>query len=651
MSPAARGRAAIEGLARGRAAIEGLARGRAAWLRTVRWLPLALALGGCANLPFFGDRDKDAPPAGSNAATAPTVTLFALEIDAPPALATLLRGNLDVGRFQKAPSTDAITLPELDRLVATTPAQARSLLETEGYFNADVSAERRTDARGQPVVHVAVSPGPRAVVTQVEVDASGALADAAKAGDAAAAQQLAELRAFWPMKVGQPFRQAAWSEAKNATLAHLRIQGYPAATWTKTDAQVDAVENRVTLLASADSGPLFRLGAIEVQGIERYDADAVRRLAGFGPGTPYSEKALLDYQERLVKSGLFEGASVEIDPDPAHASAAPVRVRVKELTLQQATVGVGYSANTGARVTLEHYHRRIFGQRWILHDKSELGPSLKSIGADFTSWPLADLYRNLVSGNFERLRAADQLRTAWNARIGRTKDNARIERTYYAEASHARVDSAALVTSSDALSGNYNWLLRRVDDVLLPTRGYTANAQGALGYGKGRQDLPLLGEETTAHGPFARAYLRITAYRPFGDWHTTARLEGGQVFSASRISVPDPILFRAGGDDSVRGYGYRTLGPTIGGGVASGRVLATGSVEVAHPISRRFPALWWATFVDAGNAADRWQDLHAVFGYGVGLRWRSPIGPLKVDVAYGQAVRQVRLHVGVGIAF
>ena len=55
--------------------------------------------------------------------------------------------------------------------------------------------------------------------------------------------------------------------------------------------------------------------------------------------------------------------------------------------------------------------------------------------------------------------------------------------------------------------------------------------------------------------------------------------------------------------------------------------------------------------VDAGNAADRWADMHAVLGLGVGLRWRSPVGPLKIDVAWGQAVQQVRLHVGVGIVF
>jgi len=185
----------------------------------------------------------------------------------------------------------------------------------------------------------------------------------------------------------------------------------------------------------------------------------------------------------------------------------------------------------------------------------------------------------------------------------------------------------------------------------LPTRGYAVNAQGGVGYGNGSEEERPLNQITTAQGPFSRAYVRFTGYKPFGGWYASARLEAGQVFSASRISVPDTVLFRAGGDDSVRGYGYRTLGPTVNGTVTSGRMLATGSLEIARPISAAYPTLWWATFIDAGNAADRWADMHAVLGYGVGVRWRSPIGPLRADVAYGQEVRQFRLHVGVGVTF
>ncbi|MFL6664272.1 MAG: autotransporter assembly complex protein TamA, partial [Rhizobacter sp.] len=383
-----------------------------------------------------------------------------------------------------------------------------------------------------------------------------------------------------------------------------------------------------------------------------YDADAVRQLSTFAPGMPYSEKLLLDFQERLVKSGLFDGASVELDPDPLAANAAPVRVNVKERSLQQATFGLGYNANTGARFTLDHYDRSAFGSRWVAHSRFELGPALKSLGTEFTSYPTQGLRRNLLAANAERLDAADQLRTSWNARVGRTQDTDRLERLYFAEALHSHIDSSALLTQADAVTGNYQWVLRNVDDVLLPTAGTTVNLQAALGVGKGSETLPGLNTGSDSRGPFGRAYGRFTWYRPLGgSWYATVRVEGGEVFAKSAIGVPDPLLFRAGGEDSVRGYGYRTLGPKVNGAVASGRVLLTGSAEVARPVSLSYPAVWWAAFVDAGNAADRWQDFSPALGYGLGLRWRSPVGPLHVDLAYGEEVHQVRLHVSVGIAF
>ena len=144
----------------------------------------------------------------------------------------------------------------------------------------------------------------------------------------------------------------------------------------------------------------------------------------------------------------------------------------------------------------------------------------------------------------------------------------------------------------------------------------------------------------------------MTWYRPLGgDWYATVRGEAGHIFAASAVSLPDTLLFRAGGDDSVRGYAYRSLGPTLNNALASGRVLLTGSAEIARPISPRYPAFWWAAFVDAGNAANSWKDLSPALGYGVGLRWRSPVGPLRLDVAYGQETRAARLHLSVGIAF
>lgn len=608
---------------------------------------------GCASLPFgSGKPDAEAASApGAAASAAPTRADYKLDVQAPGPLRALLLNYLDLARFQNAPATDGVDAAELERLLRAAPAQARGLLETEGYFNADVSAARAGSQDGLPLLRVTVDPGPRTVVHAVSIDATGDLQTSSAAGDTAAVRALAALRGQWPLRPGDAFRQAAWSDAKNTTLARLRADGYAAATWSTTNARVDAPQNRADLAVVLDSGPLYRLGALHIEGVQRYDEDAIRKLSTFGPGDAYSEKSLLDFQERLQKVGLFEGASVELDADPQTASAAPVLVRVKELTQQQATVGIGYSANTGPRLSVAHTDRRVFGTRWIAKNKVEFGPDNKSWAGELSSYPLDGLYRNLVAGNATQLRTDDQQLIGWNARVGRTQDTPRIERLYFGELAHARVDTSQLSSQGDAVSANTHWIFRDLDNVLLPTTGLTTSAQAALGYARGSRSVR--GDPVeTAKGPFARAYARLTWYQPFGNgWYGTARAEAGQVFAHSAVGIPDTLLFRAGGDESVRGYGYRTLGPEIHGVTVGGRTLLTGSIEIARPISPTYPAYWWAAFADAGNAADRWQDMKPAVGYGVGLRWRSPVGPLKVDLAYGQQVRQVRMHLSVGIAF
>ena len=617
----------------------------------------AVVLGGCASVSaFFGDRtepaDRAVPVSAAASAAAAERADYRFEVVAPDNLRSLLTAYLDLARFQSAPAADGISNAELERLMQAAPAQAQSLLETAGYFNAQAQVERVANDSGKPLIRMVVQPGPQATVAEVTLDATGIVGEAAQAGDAAARRELAELRRLWKLPVGAPFRESSWSDAKNDSLARLRADGYPAATWSGTQATVDALSNTVKLALAADSGPLYRLGVIKVDGTERYGAEAVRRLATFSPGTPYSEHLLLDYQERLQKIGLFEGVSVELDASPDTYAAAPVLVHVKEMQAHQATFGVGYSANTGPRFSVEHIDRRAFGRDWIAKNKVELGPDLKSWQGDLTSYPLEGLHRNLLAANAERLRADDEVRTDWSARIGRSQDTPRIERLYYAEFAHARVESAGYGTDGDALSANYHWIFRDLDSLLLPTRGVTLTAQGALGYARGHRTLVDTGQTTDARGPFARAYGRLTWYRPLpSDWFATLRVEAGQVFTKSVIGVPDTLLFRAGGDGSVRGYAYRDLGPKVDGSVSSGRVLLTGSAEVATPISPRYPAFLWAAFVDAGNAANAWKDIDPAFGYGLGLRWRSPVGPLAVDLAYGQEVKQLRLHLSVGITF
>jgi translocation and assembly module TamA len=614
-----------------------------------------LALSGCANLPFLSGRAG--PEAAADGASAPAMRdIYRLEVQAPGPLRKLLLNHLDLSRFQSAPVLDAIDDVEIERLMRAAPAQARGLLETEGFFNAEVTAARVGTATGPegtelPLLRVVVEPGPQASVVSVSIEAIGDLPAAAAAGDDEAARELDRFRSQWPLRVGDGFRQAAWADARNSTLASLRAQGYASATWSSTHALVDATVNSVAVTVVADSGPRFRLGEIRIEGLERFDEDSVRRLANFGPGEPYTEKLLLDFQDRLQRIGLFEGASVVLDADVATAGAAPVLVRVREQTLQQATVGVGYSANTGARVSVEHVHRSVFGTRWAARNKIVLGPQEQSWEGDLSSHPLEGLYRNLVSGSASRLLADDQTQLSWNARVGRVQDTPRIERRYFVELTHARVDSDPLTSQGDAVSLNYQWVYRGINDLRLPTEGLTTSLQAAIGYSHGTQSVQN-DPQIEARGPFTRLYARMTWYQRLGaSWYGSARIEAGEVFTRNVIGVPDTLLFRAGGDESVRGYGYRELGPSIDGATTSGRNLLTTSVEIARPIMDKYPAYWWAAFIDAGNAADGWSNLKPALGYGVGLRWRSPVGPLRADLAYGQESQQVRFYLSVGVVF
>ncbi|MFM8900628.1 MAG: autotransporter assembly complex protein TamA [Burkholderiales bacterium] len=612
-------------------------------LRSLTALAAVLALTACSHLPF-GKQDA----ARSTPAETPTAVMYELVLDAPGPLRSLLFRHLDLARFQRLPASDAISPGELSRLMAAAPAQAKALLETEGYFNATVSAQREgssPDAVGTvPRVLLRIDPGPRTQVSSLALDVQGPLREALQKADPAAISTWVALHRDWLLRPDAQFRGPQWTAAKAALLDRLRADGYPQASWVSTEARIDAVENSAALDVTAESGPLFRLRSLRIEGLKRHGEASVRNAVNFQPGTPYSERLLLDWAERLRKLDLFESTVVELDPEATDPSSATAIVRVRELPQQQATVGVGFSDNTGPRATLEYTHRRIFGLPWIAKNKVEWGGTRQLLDVALVSHPLNKGYRGLLAVNVLREDAAGTVVESSRFRAGGSLDTERLDRLVFAENLAAREGTdRSMGPTKRAVSGNVHWIRRDLDSVLLPTEGDAWNLQGALGQAW---------LDASDRKPFGRLYVRYSGYRPLGKtWYGSARLEAAQVFVNDANRVPDPLLFRAGGDESVRGYGYRSLGPVKNGSTTSGRVLLTGSMEVARPIFPNQPALWWAAFVDAGHAADRWGDLHPVFGYGIGLRWRSPVGPLRVDLAYGDALQKLRLHLSVGIAF
>jgi translocation and assembly module TamA len=615
-------------------------------LHLALWFLLVAALGGCSSLPFMNGKATDAEPQVQREPQ------FRLVVDAPSDLSKLLRQHLDLARLQYAAEADALTRGEIDRLIGAASAQALSLLQTEGYFNPVVKVARVDDGAEPPLLRMTVTPGPRATIDRLTLEVQGGLYDEVDAGDARAIALSNALQAEWALQPGTPFEQSAWDGAKNRVIATLRSNGYLSAQWSGTAAQVNADTNSVRLFLVADSGALFRIGTIRTAGLERFDEGAVLPAARELIGKPATEQTIRDVQDRLLNLGLFESVIIDIDATSANPGEAQALLALRELPLQQATVGVGYADDTGFQTTLEHTHRRIFDTRWTMHNKLLIGQEQLQWTGDLMSHLQEDGWRNLLAGQAERLDTNDERRYSWYARAGRTRDTLRIWRLVYGEYTRALLETSAGDNDSEALSANYHWTWRDVDDLRTPTRGTVWSLQGALGYARGTVTPVDTQIETEDSGPFARLYGRVQGYMPLGNgFYGSARLELGQVFVQEALSVPDTLLFRAGGDDSVRGYAYRSLGPEINGALVSGSTLFTSSLQIARPIFADQPAFLWALFVDAGNASDGWNNMRPVFGYGAGLHWRSPVGPLRVDLAYGQETQKFRLHFSVGVVF
>jgi len=573
---------------------------------------------------------------------------YGLELHAPAALRELLVRHLDLARFRT--QTD-IAPVELARLMAATPAEARALIEPEGYFDARVEVQRLLAGNGGvPTIKVTVEPGTPVRIGKLDFALQGPWAEAIAAGGdqgPGLARRWQRLQSRWPLPAGEVFTQRGWSDAKNSLLIAARARGHANARYADTLADIDVPRRRADLAIALDSGPLYRVGEVRVEGLQRTPASAALNLLPFPLGSVYDESQLLDYQEALQKIGLYEGIAVELDLDSPDPDRAVVIARLREATMQNATASVGFSSNTGPRVGLEHTHRRFLGRDLVASTKLKLGRDEREASFDLLTYPQPGGTRDLAGAAYTYLDAGGAATTTQRVRVGRQRETQRIDRLVTLEYLQTKIETLTQAGTDRALFGNIEWAHRDVNNLVFPTRGLILGAQAGLGYARAADG------ET---GPFTRLVGSANGFVPLvAGWLGQWRAQLGQVVKKDGLGVPDALLFRAGGDDSVRGYGYRTLGPLRDGAVVGGPVLATGSVEVLRRFSDQRNSRWrdWygALFVDAGNAGLDWKGLDPALGYGVGVRWRSPIGPLKVDLAYGERVGSVRLHVSVGVSF
>lgn len=517
----------------------------------------------------------------------------------------------------------------LERVAALRRARRaiEDVLAAEGWFSP------RIDTVLEPSPRVEVSPGARSRVESVEILFTGEI-EGATFG-----QRREQLRASWFLPAGAPMRQEDWSAAKTRILEALAAEDFAAAKISESLAEVDPARATARLRVVLDSGPAFTFGGLRVRGLARYSEGLVERLSKISRGDRFSQAKLLELQSALQNSPYFSSVLVEVARDPAAPREVPVEVEVAEAQTRRLGFGLGASTNYGPRGEVNYrdvnWLDRALGLELGLRADQLRSAAFVDVGLPVRAEGSRDSVGVLRETTDIQGLATRRHAFGANREWAHGKLQTRVSVNWQRESSET---SDGQAFARNALSLNAAWSWRDIDNPLDPRDGTLLAVQ----VGGGAKIL--LSDQN-----FARTYIRAQHYWPVGRMDVfTARAELGITAALDRQGIPEEFLFRAGGAQSVRGYAYQSLGVKDGSAVVGGRFLSVLSAEYTHWLDAKWGV---ATFVDAGNVTDARDSFRYLYGAGLGARWRSPAGPLALDLAYGERDRKVRAHFAVMIAF
>jgi translocation and assembly module TamA len=312
---------------------------------------------------------------------------------------------------------------------------------------------------------------------------------------------------------------------------------------------------------------------------------------------------------------------------------------VVESEARRVELGVGISTNRGVRGVLGYTDQNTFDRGLQLDAQLKIDKLSEELAAGLVFPRNVKGWRYGLESKYLQEDIQNEERTDWSV----TGTHAYLVEEYRSQQSlQLLAENRVLADGAEdnvlALYLAQTWHWNQLDDLLAAREGYFLSAEA----GGASKDI-------VSDASFGRLLARGTYLQPIRTFGTLSfRLEGGWVIANSRDNIPGAYLFRTGGDNSVRGYAYKSLGVDEGGSVVGGRYLLVGSVEYTQWFGEQWGA---AVFYDAGNANDDASEFRAVAGYGVGVRWHSAIGALNFDVAYGEEVDEFRLHFTTGFVF
>ncbi|PRY65621.1 autotransporter secretion outer membrane protein TamA [Vreelandella songnenensis] len=554
------------------------------------------------------------------------------------------------------------------RLEGEIRSRTQEAMRVYGYYEPDIRVEL------EPAIRLTIDPGPRIEIEVLSINIEG---------DAKDDPPFKEALDNFPLREGEPLRHAPWDSLRSQFSGLAIERGYFDWGFTDRRMEVRPYLQSARLYMDFDSGPRYRFGQTYITG-SHIDPERLQNMQTFETNDPYLAESLATYNQRLAETGWFRSVTVRprletaqeltITPPsggdpwwseatasqpvrPLISSAAlasvlminkrddtqlPIDVSVEPADRHQFEVGIGYATDVGPRL------RFSWNQPWINsyghslnHDLYLSAPEQRFTGVYNIPLedPLRDSYRlqygirNIDDSDTQSLEAGVELGRRWQF------DNDWVQTIYFR------------TTYEDFTQGG------EADQVWLFYPGIQWSRTRTR-----PQRFPLWGDRQQLSVEYSdrvwgsdAQFTRLTGdtewIRTLGnDNRFLARLSMGAIETDDFSKLPPSLRFFAGGDRSVRGYSYESLSPrNAEGRLRGGQQMVTSSLEY----QRRVKDNWWgATFIDTGDAFDDWAPDDLKTGAGVGVRWVSPVGPIRFDVAHPfDNDDAYRIHFSIGPEF
>jgi translocation and assembly module TamA len=507
---------------------------------------------------------------------------------------------------------DDLSDAAIGRLHARARAQIRDAMRPFGFYEPriDRSLERRN---GSWVASYRIEPGEPVLVAEKDVRLSG---------EGAAEPQLLAVIAASPIREGRRLRHQEHDRLRNSLQSTAAMLGYLDARLDERRLEVDPAEHTARVILHLETGKRYSFGTVVVEQ-DILDAGLIQRIILIREGDPFDANRLLQAQYRLTDSLYFASVFVETgQPDP-ETRTVPVNIETRPTRRQRIRTGIGYATDTRLRGTIGIDWRRLNEAGHSAGTELRLSRTLSEISGRYRI-PIGDPLneRLLFRGGLTQEDLGDlesQRTTVGVSHL--TMRGGGWQRTLFADILDERTRQPTEPDFTETLIVPGIGMEKRIaDDLLFPRRGYRMR-------GEVRGSHSALGASTN----FLRMDFEVNRVDSIGaNWRFFSRSRLGIGLLDEFGTLPASQRFFAGGDQSVRGYRFNTLGPTDDqGNTIGGRHLVYGSLEAERRVWGRVAL---AAFVDAGNALDRFGDgLEASVGFGVNVH--TPIGTLRVSLA------------------